>query len=238
MSTASTANWSREEGGVLAALLGNDSYVPRVPESIEDTGLSVYARGLDLQAGCGGWGQLRAPGVASIGSFACRSAIGVRCPAHAAGAGAYRLGAAQRLSLSADRTGPFLHAHIATGLFLRRTGACAAVGLHPLLRSPIHSRRGAQTTRPGTRVRRRLGAGGHARCPRSSHQQRRRPIPLRVARKWQVDVGPLHDVVLRAEHLGAELHRGRRSDHSIVRSGLSRRRERPGGQCQGSHFAR
>ncbi len=41
MSSSCSTSWSHEEGGVLAALLANDSYVPRVPERIEDTGLSI-----------------------------------------------------------------------------------------------------------------------------------------------------------------------------------------------------
>ena len=41
MSTACSTNWSPGEGSVVAALLANDSFVPRVPERIEDTGLSA-----------------------------------------------------------------------------------------------------------------------------------------------------------------------------------------------------
>ena len=39
MTTVASAKWSPEQGGILAAILANDSYVPQVPNSIEDTGL-------------------------------------------------------------------------------------------------------------------------------------------------------------------------------------------------------
>jgi predicted ATPase with chaperone activity len=40
MSTATSAKWAPEEGGVLAALLASDTFVPRVPNSLDETGLS------------------------------------------------------------------------------------------------------------------------------------------------------------------------------------------------------
>ena len=105
-------------------LLANDSFVPQVPERIEDTGLPASM----LEA-------LICKQVAAVGATSGHQvsrhlglSLGVLqpvfdCAAHPASAGACRLGSAERLHLSADRTRPGLHPYAATGLLLRRARA-------------------------------------------------------------------------------------------------------------------